>query len=204
MTDDFDLKKVTSPLLVHLIGEHLRLPRLFLLRCKLTVGRFKQRIDPRHPAELVDLVALPIWVYQHLKARLGQEKAFEIMRVAILTGGLAKWNMQFHTVDVPRTWDHLCEQERRMNETGITRWNTMQVVEQTDRRFELRVTRCRYHELTTALGVPELTPVVCGIDNAANNSYLADDVVFHRGGAGHRIADGDIECRFVWERVAGA
>ena len=67
------------------------------------------------------------------------------MRVAILTGGLAKWNLQFRTVDVPRTWEHLCEQERRMNESGITRWNTMQIVEQTDRRFELRISRCRYH-----------------------------------------------------------
>jgi len=203
MTEDFNLKKVTSPLLLHLIGRELPMPRLFLWRCKLTVGRLKKRIDPRFPAELVDLVALPIWVYLHLKERLGPEKAFEIMRVAILTGGLAKWNLQFHTVAVPRTFENLCAQEKRMNETGITRWNTLEVVEQTDRRFELKVTRCLYHELACSLGVPELTPVMCGIDNAANNSYLADRVVFHRGGPGHRISDGAKECRFVWERTDG-
>lgn len=88
-----------------------------------------------------------------------------------------------------------------MNETGITRWNTLEVAEQSDRRFELKVTRCLYHELACSLGVPELTPVMCGIDNAANNSYLADHVLFHRGGPGYRISDGAKECRFVWERT---
>src|SRR6266496_3755936 len=108
MTDDFDLRKVTSPLLVHLIGKELRNPRLFLWRCALTVGRFKRRIDPSFPRELVELAALPIWVYLHLKGRIGQPKAFEIMRVAILTGGVAKWNLQFQTVNVPRTFANLC------------------------------------------------------------------------------------------------
>jgi hypothetical protein len=64
----------------------------------------------------------------------------------------------------------------------------------------VRVTRCLYHELATSVGVPELTPVVCQIDNAGFHSYLPDEVIFHRGGPGHRIADGSKECRFVWER----
>ena len=33
-----------------------------------------------------------------------------------------------------------------------------------------------YHELTTAMGVPELTPIICQIDNAAFNSYMPDEV----------------------------
>lgn len=173
---------------------------MFLWRCLATVGRFKKRIDPRFPKELVDLTAMPMWVYINLKQRLGQAKAFEIMRVAILTGGIAKWNLQFGTVEHPRTFENLFADELRVNQTGFTRWNTLEVVEHGPRRFELKVTRCLYHELAIALGVPEITPIVCQIDNAAFGSYLPDRVLFHRGGPGHRIADGAAACRFVVER----
>ncbi len=85
----FDMKKITTPLLLHMLGKELRFPRLFLLMRKLTLNRFKKTIDPRFPCELVDLAALPAWVYLNLKQKIGQRKAFEIMRVALLTGGTA-------------------------------------------------------------------------------------------------------------------
>jgi L-2-amino-thiazoline-4-carboxylic acid hydrolase len=194
-----DLRKVTTPILLHLLEGKVRFPKLFLLRCRLTVGRFKKRIDPRFPAELVALAALPLWVYVNLKRRLGPARAFEIMRVAILTGGVAQWNLTYETVETERTFAHLCDQELEVNRTGPTRWNTLEVVDRTDRRFEIKITRCLYHELATSVGVPEITPVICQIDNAAFNAYLPDRVIFHRGGPGNRIADGKRECRFVWE-----
>ncbi|WP_437723550.1 L-2-amino-thiazoline-4-carboxylic acid hydrolase [Sorangium sp. So ce861] len=200
MAKNLDLRKVTSPVLLHLLGKEMRSPRLFLWRCLLSFPRFKRSIEPRFPAELVDLAALPIWVYINLKQRIGQKRAFEVLRVAMLTGGVAQWNLQFETVDRPRTFATLCDQELRVNQTGITRWNTLEVVERSERRFELKVTRCLYHELAASVGVPELTPIACQIDNAGFNSYLPDEVLFHRGGPGHRISDGAKECRFVWER----
>lgn len=199
--NDFDLRKVTSPVLLHLLRKEIPHPRLFLWRCLLTVDRFKKGIDARFPAELVDLVAMPIWVYINLEKRIGQQKAFEILRVAVLTGGVAKWNLQFETIDRPRTFETLFDQELRVNQTGVTRWNTLEVVEHSEHRIELKVTRCLYHELTTALGVPELTQIACQIDNAAFNSYLPDRVLFHRQGPGHRISDGAKECRFVMEQA---
>jgi hypothetical protein len=194
-----NLRQVTSPILLHLLKDEVRFPRLFLLRCRLTVGQFKKRIEKHFPTELIDLAALPLWVYINLKQRIGQAKAFEIMRVAILTGGVAQWNLAYQTVAKQRTFANLCEQELEVNKTGPTRWNTLEVIERTERRFEIKITRCLYHELTTSAGVPELTPVICQIDNAAFNSYLPDQVIFHRGGPGNRIADGKSECRFVWE-----
>ncbi len=196
-----ELRKITTPILTHLLRNEMRFPTLFLLRCKLTVDRLKRRIDTRFPPELVELAALPLWVYINLKKRIGQPKAFEIMRVALLTGGIAHWNFAYRAAQTERTFANLCDTELDVNKTGPTRWNTLQVVDRTERRFEIKITRCLYHELTTALGVPELTPVVCQIDNAAFNSYLPDKVVFNRGGPGHRIADGNKECRFVWEVV---
>ena len=199
MTTAFDLKKVTAPVLLHLLRKETRFPRFFLWRCARTLKGFKATIDARFPVELVELAALPLWVYINLKKKLGQAKAFEIMRVAVLTGGVARWNLEFQTVDKPRTFANLCEQELLVNKTGLTRWNTLEVVERSERRFELKITRCLYHELAASVGVPEITPIVCQIDNAGFNSYLPDEVRFHRGGPGHRIADGSPDCRFVWE-----
>ena len=196
----FNLRSVTGPILLHLLAKEMRFPRVFLWRCAATVARFKRAIDPRFPRELVDLAAMPLLVYMRLKKRIGQAKAYEIMRVAILTGGIAQWNLAYATVTRERTFANLCDQELVVNRTGPTRWNTMEVVDRTDRRFEVRVTRCLYHEIATSLGIPEITPIVCQIDNAGFNSYLPDEVNFHRSEPRQRIADGSSECRFIWER----
>jgi hypothetical protein len=198
---DMDMRKVTTPLLLHMLRNEFRFPLLFMLRCKLTVGGFRKTIDPRFPKELIDLAALPLWVYINLKKQIGQKKAFEIMRVAILTGGLANWNFTYKAAEKERNFDNLCDAEIEVNKSGFTKWNTLEIVERTQRRFEIKITRCLYHELTSSLGIPELTPVVCQIDNAAFNSYLPDRIVFNRGGPGHRIADGAKECNFVWDRL---
>jgi hypothetical protein len=199
VTEAFDIRKVTTPILLHLLRGRLRFPRLFLLRCKLTVGTLKRRIDRRFPQELIDLAALPIWIYINLKQQLGERQAYEVMRLAILTGGIASWNIAYKATENQRTFTNLCDAELEVNKSGLTRWNTLEVVERTQRRFEIKITRCLFHELTASLGVPELTPVVCQIDNAAFNSYLPDRIVFDRGGAGRRISDGASECNFVWK-----
>lgn len=196
-----DLRKITTPILTHLLRRDMRFPTLFLVRCKLTVGRLKRRIDPRFPQELIDIAALPLWVYINLKEKIGQQRAFEVMRVAILTGGLAQWNLQYGAADKERTFKNLCDAEIEVNKSGFTQWNTLEVVERSERRFEIKITRCLYHELTVSLGLPELTPVICQVDNAAFNSYLPDKVVFNRGGPNHRIADGKKECNFVWDVI---
>ena len=196
---DMDMTKLTTPILLHLLRKELRFPLLFMLRCKFTVGRFRKSIDRRFPKDLVDLAALPLWVYINLKRRIGQKKAFEIMRITILTGGIASLNFTYKAAERERNFKNLCDAEIEVNKVGFTRWNTLEVIERTESRFEINITRCLYHELMTSLGVPELTPVVCQIDNAAFNSYLPDKIVFNRGGPGHRIADGARECKFVWE-----
>ena len=204
MAVEFDMKRVTSPLLLHMLRDELRFPRMFLLLRKLTVGRFRKAIDARFPRELIDLAALPLWVYMGLKEKIGPRKAFEVMRVALLTGGTAAQNLQFDTVHKERTFLNFADLEIENNRTGLVRWNTMEIVERTPRRFEIRITRCMFHELATSLGLPELTPIVCQIDNAMFSSYLPDEMTFDRGGIGRRIADGKRECNFVWELRSAA
>ncbi len=193
------MKKVTTPLLLYLLGQELQFPRLFLLRCKLTLGEFKKTIDGRFPPGLVDLAALPAWVYLNLRKKIGQHRAFEILRVALLNGGTAAQNLQFDTVHKERNFQNFSELEIENNRTGLVRWNTMEVVERSAWRFEIKITRCMFHEFAVSVGIPELTPVVCQIDNAMFNSYLPDEMTFDRGLLGGRIADGRRECNFVWK-----
>src|SRR6266436_8361538 len=82
-----DLRKITTPILLHLLRGKIRFPWLFLVKCKLTANRFKKTIDPHFPAKMVDMCALSLWVYINLKMYFKQKTAYEIMRVAILTGG---------------------------------------------------------------------------------------------------------------------
>ncbi|MBI1772997.1 MAG: L-2-amino-thiazoline-4-carboxylic acid hydrolase [Burkholderiales bacterium] len=199
MTPAFDMKKVTTPLLLHMLKNELRFPRLFLLHCKLTLAQFKKTMGSQFPAELVELAALPAWVYINLKKKIGQPRAFEILRIALLTGGTAAQNLQFYTVHQKRNFQNFSELEIENNRTGLVRWNKMEVIERSARRFEIKITRCMFHEFVVSIGIPEMTPIVCQIDNAMFNSYLPDEMTFDRGGVGRRIADGKSECNFVWE-----
>lgn len=201
MSYKFDMRMISTPLLIVLLRHEIRFPTLFILKCYLTVGRFKKRIDPRFPKEFIDFVALPIWVYLNLKAKIGQRKALEIMRIPLLTGGVAQQNFAFDTVHTERTFDNLVEKELEINRTGMTRWNTLEIIQRTNRRFEMKITQCLFYQVAVSLGVPELLPLACQIDNAVFNTYLPDQVTFHRGGPNHRIADGARVCNFIWEKA---
>lgn len=61
------MRAIASAVPVQLLRGRIAAPRLFLLS--------------RAP---------PIWIYNRLKARLGQPLAVEIMRIAILAGGTAR------------------------------------------------------------------------------------------------------------------
>jgi hypothetical protein len=199
MTKAFDLRKVTTAVLLHLLRDEVRFPKLFLWRCFVTRGKLKERFDSRFPKELVELGTLPLWVYVNLKAKIGQKKAFEVMKVAILTGGTAMQSILFETIKRERNFENFSKLELEINKNGTTKWNKMEVIEKTQNRFELKVTRCLYHEFAKAAGVPEFTPIICQIDNAVFNSYLPDEMIFQRGGRKNRIADGSDHCRFIWE-----
>ena len=201
MMKEFDLKKITTPILLHLIGNEIAFPLIFLVRCKLSFSRFKKSIHSRFPREFLDLIALPLWIYINLKGKMGQQRAFEIMKVVILSGGVAKQSLLFETVSKERTFHNFIEQELEINRIGTTRWNTLEIVERTDHRFEIKITRCLFHELACSLGIPEITPIICQVDNAVFNSYLPEKMVFHRGEDRRRIADGASVCPFVWELI---
>jgi hypothetical protein len=186
---------------------YLKHPVWFLLTTVATLPRFKTQLPPDLPRDFVQITALQTWIDIRLKERIGQETAYELLRACILPIGLALQQANFRNVEAPRTFENLVAYQQRTNREGPTRWNRMEVLEQSKRKYEFRVSKCMFHELYTQLGTPELTRLMCEVDNAIYNTYLPEQITFHRNGLGNRLADGAPECHFVLEahpRAQGA
>jgi len=178
---------------------YLKNPLFFLLGTAVSFLRFKKHLSTGFPDEFVKVVAFPAWLYIRLKERLGQERAFEIIRNVFLTAGLAVQLGNFRAAEAPRTFENLISYQQQANREGPTRWNKMEILEQNDTKYEFRVHNCMFYDFFSRIGIPELTAVMCSVDNAIFNVYLPEDVTFHRNGCGNRIANGAPSCHFVLE-----
>ena len=187
-------------MVLSILQGYIKNPVWFLLSTLLTLPKFKKQLPKDLPKEFVEVTALQTWMYIRLKERLGQKKAYEIVRALVLPVGLMIQQGNFRNVEAPRTFENLIAYQQRTNQEGPTRWNKMEVLEQSDYKYEFRIHNCMFHDLYTQLGTPEMTKLMCEVDNAIFNTYLPEEVTFHRNGIGNRIADGAPVCHFVIER----
>lgn len=181
---------------------YLKNPLWFLISSVLSFQKFKKLISPEFPPEFVQENALQAWMYIRLKQQLPQEQAFEIMRALVIPIGLTLQQGNFRNVEAPRNFENLIQYQQRTHREGNTRWNTLEVVEQNQDRYEIRVTNCIFYNFYNSLGIPEMTQFMCAVDNAIFNTYLPEKIIFHRDGVGNRIADGAESCKFVIEHHA--
>lgn len=195
-------KPASFLILLGVLKGYLKNPLWFLIRSKISFRTFKKKIDSDLPADFIETAGFLAWLYLRLKERVGQEDAFEILRAAVLTSGLAVQQATFRNVESGRTFENLKRFQQQANREGSTRLNTMEIVEASERRYEFRVTRCLFYELFDGLGVPELTTIFCSIDNAIFNSYLPEKLVFHRNGIDKTLVSGNSYCEFVIENRA--
>jgi hypothetical protein len=196
-------KPAVPLILIGVLKGYIRNPIGFVIRAKLTFKTFKRTISLELPEDFIDSTGFIAHLYIRLKRRVGQEKAFEIIRAAVLVSGLAIQQAHFRTVEERRSFENLIENQQRANREGSTRLNTMNIIERSESRYEFHVTRCLFHELFLHLNVPELTQVICSIDNAIFNTYLPEKLTFHRNGLTNTIALGADHCEFVIENRDG-
>ncbi|MBN1877416.1 MAG: L-2-amino-thiazoline-4-carboxylic acid hydrolase [Anaerolineae bacterium] len=178
---------------------YLKNPLGFFVATLLTIPRFKKQIPADFPAEFVRANALQAWLYIRLKSQVGQEQAYEVVRAIVVPIGLTLQQGNFRSVEAPRSFENLITYQQRTMREGITRWNTLEILEQSAYRYEIRVTNCMYYNFYNQLGIPEMTRMMCAVDNAIFNTYLPEEITFHRNGIGNRIADGAAACQFVME-----
>ena len=186
-------------ILLGVLKGYLKSPLLFLITSKMTFKKFRKNIQLDLPNDFIETSGFMAWLYIRLKNKIGQEKAFEILRAGILTSGLAIQQANYRNVEVPRNFKNLKKYQQKTNKEGSTKLNTMEIVEESDTKYEFRVTRCLFYELFTHLEVPELTSIMCSIDNAIFNTYLPEKLIFHRNGLNKTLLDGNEYCEFVIE-----
>ncbi|HOP03384.1 MAG TPA: L-2-amino-thiazoline-4-carboxylic acid hydrolase [Tenuifilaceae bacterium] len=191
----------SSIILLGVLKGYLNNPIWFLIQSKITFKKIRRGINLEFSEEFINTSGFMAWLYIRLREKIGQEKAFEIMRAGILTTGLAIQQANFRNVEKKRTFENLRKFQQKLNKEGITKQNKMEILEESDKKYEFKVTSCAFFELFSHLNVPELTSIMCSVDNAIFNSYLPEKIVFHRNGINHTIAAGHKYCEFVIENM---
>jgi hypothetical protein len=190
----------TKNILLGIMKAYTNISLSMLIKAKIDTKKYKKNNKLGFPNDFVETYAFLSFLYKRLAKKITKEKSFEIIRVALMTTGFSIQQTNFRSVEQKRTFENLIKYQQIANKEGSTKLNTMVVLEQTDKVYRFKVTRCVFYELFNALEVPELTGIMCSIDNAIFNTYLPDEVVFSRG-VGNTILSGKKECEFIIRKV---
>jgi hypothetical protein len=182
-------------ILLGVLKGYLKHPLLFMIQTAVKFKSFQKKITLDLPKEFINTAAFSAFMYLELQKRLSKNTAYEIIRVALLTNALVLQQANFRTVEAERTFENLKKFQKRTNNEGITRLNTMEILEDNASRYTFRITRCLFHELFSNLRVPELTCIMCAVDNAIFSCYLPNEIVFRRE-KGLTICEGADACQF--------
>jgi hypothetical protein len=197
------IAKPALPLLVYsVLKGYLKSPLKFMIGTLLGFGRFKKELNSDFPKDFIDSAAFMAWLYIRLNKYISKKEAFELTRACILTSGLSVQQANFRNVECERSLENLVKYQQRANREGSTRLNTIEIVEDSDTKYSFKVTRCLFFEFFTELKIPELTTIMCSIDNAIFSSYMPEELVFHRNGLNNTIAAGAKECTFVIDKIS--
>ena len=180
---------------------YIKHPLWFMLSTFATLPGFRKSVPEDFSGKWAEPAIVTAWMYNRLKNKIGREKAFELLRAAFLPAALAVFGANFKIVESPRTFENMI----RFHEIalqGLFSNANEEVVDQTSSRFEYRCLSCGYVDLFKCLGVPELGPMFCSVDNVFYNSYAPNKVTFSRGGPGRTLAEGAPYCSFIYENHA--
>ena len=157
--------------------------------------------NPQYSTDFVNLISLVSALYKELMKVMNPEKALSVVKASFLPVGLAMQMGNFRYVEDDHTFENLIKYQQRANKEGPTKLNRMEVIEQCTKTYKFHVHNCMFKDEFTKLGVPELTTIMCAIDNVIFNAYLPDKVHFHRDGVDNRIIDGKHYCTFICENI---
>ncbi|MBN2077431.1 MAG: L-2-amino-thiazoline-4-carboxylic acid hydrolase [Spirochaetes bacterium] len=186
-------------ILYGMLKGYVKNPCKTIYLAKKKAHKIKKKLGVEYPPDFLEMISLIAGLYDVIREKPDDRIALSLVTALILPVGLATQMSNFRFVEDKRSFDNLIAYQQKTNREGPTRLNRIEVLEQNKRRYAFKVHNCQFHDAFTKLGVPELTRVICTIDNAIFNSYMPEEVVFHRNGIGKRIADGASYCDFICE-----
>ena len=195
----YDTKIIAKPkttLIVYgVIKGYIKKPVRFMLGTIFSYPRFIKKFGDKYPKDFLKSAAFMPHLYNRLQKRLNKEDAYEVTRAVFLTSALAVMQANFRFVEAERNFHNLVKYQQKTCAEGVTRNNKMEIIEQTDNRYRFKVTKCMFFKFFTEIEMPELTNIMCTVDNIVFNSYLPNNIVFKRG-VGATMADGAKYCEF--------
>ncbi len=172
--------------------------RLFL-KILLNVPKIKKQLPQKLDDDIKKQAAIIASMYNVLKEEVDKERALSTVQAIITPIAIAVQLGNFRYAETERSFDNLKKYHEMAISEGPTRTNKMEIVESSDEKYHFRVKSCLHMGIYKRLGVPELTRIMCNVDNALYNIYSPDKVVFHRNGPGHTIFEGCEYCEFICE-----
>ena len=141
-------------------------------------------------------------MYLELKARLGKEEAFEIVKnILVPLGCNEQWD-HFQSLKVlsKGPMEQLKEFNDLMDRKGAPQFNERRYMKQNDEICHFVITRCVFSDFFSEVKTPELTKLFCDIDKEFFPKAFPG-LTFHRGGSWENtIAYGMDHCEFIFER----
>lgn len=84
-------------------------------------------------------------------------------------------------VEACRTFENLITYQKKTKDEGATKLNRMKIIRQTEECYEYCMTKSMFFEFYIYMQTPELTSIMCSVDNAIFNTYLPNEIVLSRG-----------------------
>lgn|GEM_PF-613146 len=182
-----------------ILREYLKHPAWFLFWTAVTLPRLKKKLPADVPKDFAKTLTLEAWMYMRLKKKIGQDKALALMRAVIVPTALAWYGAGFRLVEAPRSYENIIKFHEVVHKKMIEEDGNLIIDERKEDRYSYRNTFCPWYDLLRKLGIPELTDSYCAIDNGLYNTYLPNEIIFHRGGLGKTIASGAPFCQYIYE-----
>lgn len=189
-------KPISSLILFGVLKAYIKNPYIFMLSTLIKFLNFQKTLPSEFPLGFVKSYGFIALLYVQLRKVTSKDIAYEITRACILTSGIAVQQANFMCVERERTFKNLIKYHKKANVIGSTKLNKFKITRETDDKYYYEVTDCVFYNFFKTIDVPELTNIMCSIDNAIFNSYLPDEIFFSRESKNSKISTGNIKCTF--------
>lgn len=200
-TDVSHVAKIVAPMyLIGGLNGYIRHPILMIIKSAIDSKRNMRKIKLDVPKDFKKSYGLISYLYINLSKKMLKKQAFEIVRAVLLPLGIAMMQSNFREAEAERNFDNLVRYQQIAKEEGATKLNKVRIDHISNDKYSYAVTRCMFYEFFCEMGVPELTSIMCSIDNAVFSTYLPNHIRFYRE-VGHTICEGAPECEFLIENI---